>query len=102
MICRRTETSSDDIFRAINDTNGDGIAETDTDGDGTPDCVDLCPDDPDKIEPGACGCGVADTDTDADGTPDCLEEDAPETPRLPDTETNPEESGVSCFISTLI
>lgn len=41
-----------------------------------PDCpiVDNCPDDPDKTEPGVCGCGVADTDTDEDGTPDCNDE----------------------------
>ena len=49
------------------------MAETDTDKDGTPDCNDLCPNDPDKTEPGDCGCGVAETDTDNDGTPDCLD-----------------------------
>ncbi len=32
---------------------------------------DQCPYDPDKTEPGVCGCGTADTDTDGDGTPDC-------------------------------
>jgi len=32
---------------------------------------DLCPDDPDKTEPGICGCGIADTDTDHDGIADC-------------------------------
>ncbi|MBN2497746.1 MAG: hypothetical protein JXR96_24340, partial [Deltaproteobacteria bacterium] len=36
-----------------------------------PDCEDLCPEDPDKTEPGVCGCGVPDTDSDSDGTPDC-------------------------------
>ncbi|MBN2493611.1 MAG: hypothetical protein JXR96_03380 [Deltaproteobacteria bacterium] len=36
-------------------------------------CPDGCPDDPDKTEPGICGCGVPDTDVDADGTPDCLD-----------------------------
>jgi len=35
---------------------------------------DACPDDPDKIAPGFCGCGTPDTDTDADGTPDCADE----------------------------
>jgi len=32
---------------------------------------DNCPNDPDKTEPGVCGCGVPDTDSDQDGTPDC-------------------------------
>lgn len=32
---------------------------------------DKCPDDPDKTEPGICGCGVSDVDTDGDGTVDC-------------------------------
>ncbi|MCE9595911.1 MAG: hypothetical protein K8S98_17115 [Planctomycetes bacterium] len=50
---------------------GCGIADTDTDADGTADCNDLCPTDPNKIAPGTCGCGTADTDTDSDGTPDC-------------------------------
>ncbi|MEO8435437.1 MAG: thrombospondin type 3 repeat-containing protein [Pyrinomonadaceae bacterium] len=47
------------------------LTEVDTDGDGTTDCLDSCPNDPNKINPGACGCGVADTDSDGDGTPDC-------------------------------
>jgi hypothetical protein len=33
--------------------------------------LDLCPEDPDKLEPGVCGCGVADEDNDGDGTYDC-------------------------------
>ncbi|ABW68920.1 PD40 domain-containing protein [Desulfosudis oleivorans] len=86
-----------DIFRVLNDTDGDGIGDMDTDGDGTPDCVDLCPDDPDKIEPGACGCGVADTDADGNGIADCLEDDEEPAPRLPDTDIGPD-----CFISTLV
>jgi hypothetical protein len=43
----------------------------DMDGDGTPDCTDGCPNDPNKIAPGICGCGVSDVDSDGDGTPDC-------------------------------
>ncbi|MBN2563863.1 MAG: S8 family serine peptidase [Phycisphaerae bacterium] len=57
----------------------------DTNGDGEPDCItlalqefkakpgdeDLCPDDPDKTEPGVCGCGVPDIDSDGDGVLDC-------------------------------
>lgn len=47
---------------------------TDTDADGQADLCETCPDDPNKFEPGICGCGVADTDTDADGTADCNDE----------------------------
>ena len=36
-------------------------------------CDDLCPDDPAKTAPGACGCGVADTNSDGDAVPDCLD-----------------------------
>ena len=50
---------------------GCGVADTDSDSDGTPDCNDGCPDDPGKTDPGICGCGVADTDSDSDGTLDC-------------------------------
>ncbi|MDG2029414.1 MAG: dockerin type I domain-containing protein, partial [Phycisphaerales bacterium] len=44
---------------------------TDSDGDGTPDCDDACPNDPKKTDPGLCGCGLSDADTDLDGVPDC-------------------------------
>ena len=50
---------------------GCGTADTDSDGDTTPDCLDGCPTDPAKTAPGTCGCGTADTDGDGDGTPDC-------------------------------
>ena len=50
---------------------GCGVPDTDSDGDGTFDCVDDCPNDPGKTDPGTCGCGVADVDTDSDGTFDC-------------------------------
>lgn len=45
----------------------------DTDADNTPDYLDGCPSDANKIEPGACGCGVADTDGDTDGAADCVD-----------------------------
>ena len=38
---------------------------------GTVYSCDQCPSDPNKTDPGICGCGVADTDNDNDGTPDC-------------------------------
>ncbi len=44
----------------------------DTDADGLRDECDGCPEDPNKIEPGVCGCGRDDNaDSDGDGVPDC-------------------------------
>ncbi len=46
----------------------------DSDGDGVPDSEDGCPLDPDKSDPGLCGCGVSDAlDSDGDGVPDCAD-----------------------------
>lgn len=64
------------------DRDGDGVPDCvafgppsdtarDTDGDGVPDSVDGCPNDPNKVAPGVCGCSVSDVDTDADGIFDC-------------------------------
>ena len=50
---------------------GCGVADTDGDNDGTPDCNDNCPADSNKVEPGVCGCGVVDADSDGDGILDC-------------------------------
>jgi hypothetical protein len=50
---------------------GCGVADTDTDGDLTPDCIDMCVTDRNKIAPGICGCNGTDVDTDGDGTADC-------------------------------
>ena len=71
--------------------------QTDSDGDGAGDACDGCPDDPNKTEPGECGCGVPDTDTDNDGTPDC-NDNCPDDPDktepgvcgcgVPDTDTD--------------
>jgi len=49
----------------------DGETDVDSDGDGVLDCNDQCPDDPNKTEPGDCGCGVPDVDSDNDGVMDC-------------------------------
>jgi hypothetical protein len=45
--------------------------QSDSDGDGWGDACDECPTDPNKIDPGICGCGTPDTDSDSDGTADC-------------------------------
>jgi hypothetical protein len=52
---------------------------TDADGDGVPDIEDGCPNDPEKVEPGVCGCGMPDVDSDGDGALDC-EDLCPEDP----------------------
>jgi hypothetical protein len=49
------------------------LSDADLDGDGKPDCVDLCPNDSLKSVPGICGCGKPDIDSDGDGKLDCLE-----------------------------
>lgn len=51
----------------------DPACSADADGDGTNDCVDGCPQDPNKLQAGACGCGVLDSDIDFDGALDCQE-----------------------------
>jgi hypothetical protein len=47
------------------------VADDDTDMDGTEDCDDECPSDPDKTSPGTCGCGEPESDTDGDTVLDC-------------------------------
>jgi CSLREA domain-containing protein len=51
------------------DGNADGRADCDV---GAYEHVDLCPNDPRKIIPGACGCGEPDADDNANGVVDCL------------------------------
>lgn len=46
----------------------------DLDDDGVLDACDGCPNDPDKIVAGECGCGTADIDTDFDTIFDCLDQ----------------------------
>jgi hypothetical protein len=52
---------------------GCNAADVDTDGDGTLDCLDGCPNDPLKIAPGICGCGVSEVDLDFDLVVDCID-----------------------------
>ena len=48
-------------------------AKFDQGGGGGGGTTDRCPNDPNKTQPGICGCGVADTESDNDGTPDCID-----------------------------
>ncbi len=70
--CRVTVASdcldSDGVFFGI----GSPCDAPDADGDGLRNECDGCPYDPNKIEPGICGCDRDDNaDSDADGVPDC-------------------------------
>jgi hypothetical protein len=48
--------------------------EEDSDGDRVADACDGCPTDPDKVEPGICGCNLLDTaNGDDDRVPDCVD-----------------------------
>jgi len=50
------------------------VCAGDADGDGFNDNCEQCPNDPDKVEPGVCGCGVPDVDSDNDGLLDCVDD----------------------------
>lgn len=67
-----TDTDGDTIIDQLDNCVSDSNAgQEDSDGDGTGDACDLCPDDTGKIAPLTCGCGVAETDSDGDLTLDC-------------------------------
>ncbi|MEO7080739.1 MAG: LamG-like jellyroll fold domain-containing protein, partial [Flavobacteriales bacterium] len=74
LVTNNTDTCPLDPLKQAPGACGCGVAETDTDSDGTPDCIDQCPEDPTAIVQGACGCGVPEIDSDADGTPDCIDD----------------------------
>lgn len=87
------------------DSDGDGViddcdecpngANNDTDGDGVLDCLDGCPLDPDKTQPGICGCGTADTDTDGDGVADCAD-NCPDVANESQMDTDGDGTGDAC------
>ena len=62
MAARSTRLCSALVFLALLVSCGD-----------SPPPADFCPDDPDKVEAGTCGCGVSDADTNENGAPDCLD-----------------------------
>ncbi len=77
--CEFVAVDCDDNDPCTNDScdgNGNCVNTIiDSDGDGTADCVDGCPDDPNKTDPGVCGCGVVEdtADDDQDGIANCAD-----------------------------
>ncbi len=47
------------------------VVDADSDNDGAPDCIDYCPNAPDRLEGGVCGCPAALADADDDGVENC-------------------------------
>ena len=74
--CNDNGVPDDCDLRDAGDCNSNGIVdecEADADGDGVTDECDGCPFDPQKTDPGACGCGADEHDGDNDGVPDCVD-----------------------------
>lgn len=87
-----TDAGPSDTINICADAGGEG-GPGDRDNDGTPDCLDGCPDDPIKIFPGLCGCGVSgEGDVDGDGVPDCFDR----CPGSPDVDTD-HDGTLDCF-----
>ena len=63
----------DSASKSVPGICGCGVADTDSDNDGTADCNETCDLDSNKTLAGQCGCGIADTDSDNDGAADCNE-----------------------------
>ena len=69
------DADSDADADADADADGESPGPVDADNDGVMDCIDQCPNDPNKVYPDVCGCGVPDEDVDENGIIDCLEPD---------------------------
>jgi subtilisin family serine protease len=90
---------------------GCGVADTDSDADGTADCLDGCVADRDKTTPGSCGCGLSDEDADGNGTLDCRDPQisgvVPPTPSLRSAKgkiavTMTSRAGVKYFLKVVV
>ncbi len=56
---------------------------------------DQCPDDPNKTEPGQCGCGMADEDPDTDGVASCVD-NCPKDANASQTDSDSDHVGDEC------
>lgn len=102
----RTTTYGNSIFEVVALGSSNPVAcggecfLGDSDHDTVNDCLDACPDDPTKVEPGICGCGVPDSDDDHDGVPNCFDDvdDAPSDQSVGDcgTPTAPASATTRC------
>lgn len=70
--CVEGDADGDGVCNAVDLCPGkpDGL---NSDGDAQPDCLEGCPFDGAKLQPGACGCGAPDADGDGDGAADCID-----------------------------
>ncbi len=76
---------------------GEGLTCGDPDGDGVVGCADGCPLDPEKTDPGVCGCGVSDDDDeDQDGIVDCNDRCSKTSPGVPVSVCGCAEVGACC------
>ena len=85
--CNNCDNDGDGVFNCQDICPGQDDT-IDSDGDDVPNCQDGCPDNPDKTEPGDCGCDAADVDSDDDGALDC-QDNCPDDP----DKTDPGECG---------
>lgn len=60
------------VVESLTSDPGGDPCSIDSDNDGVNNCDDGCPSDPNKTDPGACGCGQSDADNDNNGLPDCF------------------------------
>jgi hypothetical protein len=76
---------------------GCGVADTDTDDDGTANCNDACPNDNQKIVAGTCGCGYADsTDTDDDDICGAVTDNCPDVSNFDQADGDGDGVGDAC------
>jgi hypothetical protein len=84
------------IFEFVCESGTASPGAPDADSDGTPDSEDGCPNDPDKIAAGVCGCGVADEDPDSDGVYSCQNDNCPDVSNADQADADSDGVGDAC------